>query len=72
MECNNVKNIKKFRFKHKGMNRMFRCDSTGFEDMGISGDEITLEFEDLSEVNTLIWMLDRFRNDCKDILGEWK
>lgn len=51
---------------------MFRCDSTRFEDMGDFGGEITLEFDDLSEVNTLIWMLDRFRLDCKDSLGKWE
>lgn len=72
MECNSIKNIKKFRFRHKGMNRMFRCNSTKFEDSRDCGNEITLEFDDLSEVNTLIWMLDRFRSDCKETLGEWK
>ena len=54
------------------MNRMFRCNSTKFEDSTDCGNEITLEFDDLSEVNTLIWMLDRFRSDCKETLGEWK
>lgn len=76
MNCNNIKKINKFRFLHKGTRRQFVCNSTVddyFPDYDVSKPrEIILEFDDLSEIHTLIWALDRFRKDCKDNIGTWE
>lgn len=76
MDCNDIKKVNRFRFKHKGTQRQFVCNPT-VDDYFLDNDtnkprEILLEFEDLLEVNTLIWALNRFRMDCKENIGEWK
>lgn len=76
MDCNNIKKVNKFRFKHKGTQRQFVCNPT-VDDYFLDNDtnkprEIVLEFNDLLEVNTLICALDRFRNDCQYNIGIWE
>ena len=58
MDCNDIKKVNRFRFKHKSTQRQFVCNHT-VDDYFLDSDtnkprEILLEFEDLLEVNTLI------------------
>ena len=76
MDCNDIKKANRFRFKHKGTQRQFVCNPT-VDDYFLDNEtnkprEILLEFEDLLEVNTLIWALDRFRMDCQNNIGIWE
>lgn len=76
MDCNDIKKVNRFRFKHKSTQRQFVCNST-VDDYFLDNDtnkprEIVLEFDDLLEVNTLILALDRFRNDCQNNIGTWE
>lgn len=73
MDCNDIKKVNRFRFKYKGTRRQLVYNPT-IEDYFPAYDiseprEIILEFDDLLEVNTLIWALDRFRNDCRNNIG---
>lgn len=65
------KRITTIRLRHKGINWMFKC-KVYRDEHDFSDKELEIAFDDLSEVNTLIWMLDRFRSDCKDANWIWE
>ena len=74
MICNGTK-INQVRFDHKGLNIAFRCildEKRYFEEM-IPEEMMYIQFEDMSEVETLIRLLENFKEESKRrYIGDWK
>ena len=68
---NSIRNINKVEFKHNGCGIAMRQtvpNNHGFDYMNSEGDTLHLEFNDLSEVDGLIHMLENFKKTC---FGSW-
>lgn len=76
MRIANKDNIRSFKFTHKGLDRHFRCvepvEFCKMEEFIMPCESINIVFNDIYEVEFLISMLERFKNDLKDQMGDWK
>lgn len=61
---------------HKGKNIKFRCYPKPSSYMQRTDLEVRREaeivFDDLEEINEMISMLERFREECRGYIGEWR
>ena len=72
MICNGER-INEIRFDHKGLNVAFRCILDGFEGDILPEKMMYIQFEDMSEVETLIHFLTEFKEQSKRrYIGDWR
>ena len=74
MICNGQK-INQIRFDHKGLNIAFRCilDDRKYVEEIIPDEMMYLQFEDMMEVETLIRLLEDFKEQGKRrYIGDWR
>lgn len=72
MICNGEK-INEIRFDHKGFNVAFRCILDNFEEDIPLEKMMYIQFEDMSEVETLIRLLTEFKEQSKRrYIGDWR
>ena len=72
MICNGEK-INEIRFDHKGLNVAFRCILEDFEENLLPERMMYIQFEDMSEVETLIRLLTEFKEQSKRrYIGDWR
>lgn len=76
MKIANSENVTSLKFTHKGFDRHFRCvkpfEFCKMEEVVFPGESIWIVFNDIYEVEFLISMLERFKNNLKDQMGDWK
>ena len=71
----NENNISKIYFSHNGTKLRFQCyvdllpyrDRLAFE----NGERVEIIFDDLYEVDNMIEMLTRFKDQCERYMGKW-
>lgn len=72
----NKDNVNVITLKHKGKDIKFRCYSKPFPYMprtDLEEDrEAEIVFDDLREVDSLIEMLERFKKESHEYMGEWR
>ena len=68
MRIGNIYDVNMLTLKHKGKDLKFGC----YLNQCIQEDkEVVIEFIDLTEVDALISMLDRFRRELVEYIGIW-
>ena len=72
MICNGER-INEIRFDHKGLNVAFRCILDDFEGNILPEKMMYIQFEDMSEAETLIRLLTEFKEQSKRrYIGDWR
>ncbi len=76
MKINDKENINKIILRHKGKNIKFNCFIKPFpyvERLDLKEkDSVEIVFDDLTEVDALIDMLKRFKQESQEYIGVWK
>lgn len=70
----NIKDVKMITFTHKGKDIKFQHVSAMpyMPQIDLEKEErAEIIFDDLAEVNELISMLERFREECSEYIGSW-
>lgn len=76
MKINDKENINEIILRHKGKNVKFECFIKPFPyvkrlDLK-EKDSVEIVFDDLTEVDALIDMLKRFKQESQEYIGVWK
>lgn len=76
MKINNKENINEIILRHKGKDIKFNCFIKPFpyvERLDLKEkDPVEIVFDDLTEVDALIDMLKRFKQESQEYIGVWK
>ena len=76
MKIANKDNVRSFKFTHKSFDKEFRCvkhvEFSEMEEFIMPCERVDIVFNDIYEVEFLISMLERFKNDLKAQMGDWK
>lgn len=76
MKINDKENINEIILRHKGKNVKFKCFIKPFpyvERLDLKEkDSVEIVFDDLTEVDALIDMLKRFKQESQEYIGVWK
>lgn len=76
MKINDKENINEIILRHKGKDVKFECFIKPFpyvERLDLKEkDSIEIVFDDLTEVDALIDMLERFKQESQEYIGVWK
>lgn len=76
MKINDKENINEIILRHKGKNVKFECFIKPFpyvERLDLKEkDSVEIVFDDLTEVDALIDMLKRFKQESQEYIGVWK
>lgn len=76
MKINDKENINEIILRHKGKDIKFNCFIKPFpyvERLDLKErDSVEIVFDDLTEVNALIDMLKRFKQESQEYIGVWK
>jgi hypothetical protein len=76
LKINDKENINKIILRHKGKNIKFNCFIKPFpyvERLDLKEkDSVEIVFDDLTEVDALIDMLKRFKQESQEYIGVWK
>lgn len=76
MKINDKENINEIIFRHKGKDIKFNCFIKPFpyvERLNLKEkDLVEIVFDDLTEVDVLIDMLKRFKQESQEYIGVWK
>lgn len=74
----NKENVNQIRLTHKGLNVRFNCfmkplPCTTDNNIDISKPEIIeITFKDSYEIDNLIHILEKFKKECSEYIGEWR
>ena len=73
----NKESVNQIALTHKGINARFNCFMKPFpncyDDINISDPEIIeIIFNDCYEIDNLIHVLEKFKKECFEHLGEWR
>lgn len=72
----NKENVNQITLTHKGMNVRFNCFMKPLpycDHIDISQPEtIEIIFKDSYEIDSLIHILERFKKECSEYIGEWR
>lgn len=76
MKINDKENINEIILRHKGKDVKFECFIKPFpyvERLDLKEkDSVEIVFDDLTEVDALIDMLERFKQESQEYIGVWK
>ena len=76
MKINDKENINEIILRHKGKDIKFNCFIKPFpyvERLDLKErDSVEIVFDDLTEVNALIDMLKKFKQESQEYIGVWK
>ena len=69
-------NVNQIRLAHKGLNVRFNCFMKPLpycDNINISQPEIIeITFKDSYEIDNLIHILEKFKKECSEYIGEWR
>ena len=73
----NKENVNQIRLTHKGLNVRFNCFMKPLpyttDNIDISKPEIIeITFKDSYEIDNLIHVLEKFKKECSEYIGEWR
>lgn len=73
----NKENVNQIRLTHKGLNVRFNCFMKPLpyitDNINISNPEtIEIIFKDSYEIEALIHILEKFKKECSEYIGEWR
>jgi hypothetical protein len=73
----NKENVNQIRLTHKGLNVRFDCFMKPLpyttDNIDISKPEIIeITFKDSYEIDSLIHILEKFKKECSEYIGEWR
>lgn len=72
----NKENVNQIRLAHKGLNVRFNCFMKPLpycDNINISQPEIIeITFKDSYEIDNLIHILEKFKKECSEHIGEWR
>ncbi len=72
----NKKNVNQIKLAHKGLNVRFNCFMKPLpycDNINISQPEIIeITFKDSYEIDNLIHILEKFKKECSEYIGEWR
>ena len=72
MKINDKENINEMEFRHKGKDIKFKCFLKPFPYDLEKRNSTEIVFNDLMEVDALIDMLKRFKQESQEYIGVWK
>lgn len=71
----NKENVNQIKLAHKGLNVRFNCFMKPLpycDNINISQPEIIeITFKDSYEIDNLIHILEKFKKECSEYIGEW-
>ena len=72
----NKENVNQIKLAHKGLNVRFNCFMKPLpycHNINISQPEIIeITFKDSYEIDNLIHILEKFKKECSEYIGEWR
>lgn len=72
----NKENVNQIKLAHKGLNVRFNCFMKPLsycDNINISQPEIIeITFKDSYEIDNLIHILEKFKKECSEYIGEWR